>query len=282
MNKKIPLNEIFVNKIETKSAVLALNVQSIQQIQIIANLSEVLSKEIIIQFSSKYIPYFDQLIGVNRILDRYQSFKYLYFHLDHCDDENLIFQCINWKFDSVMFDGSSLPINENISRTSKITALAHKKNVLVEGEVGVVGGVEDGFIKNGASVFNLEEAILFYENAGIDMLALGIGNSHGVYQSIEHVNVNLLSIFQNRLNQKKANLVLHGATGLDDKQIFEAIKNGVVKVNFSTEFKILYQSIINELINNEVHDEIYFYNLLKSRLEIAVKNIINKLDSQCI
>ena len=58
MNQKTPLNEIFVKKIETKSAVLALNVQSIQQIEIIANLSEVLGKEIIIQFSSKYIPYF--------------------------------------------------------------------------------------------------------------------------------------------------------------------------------------------------------------------------------
>ena len=95
MIKKPTLEEIFVKKIETKSAVLALNVQSIQQIQIVANLSEVLGKEIIIQFSSKYIPYFDQLIGVNRILDQYQGFKYLYFHLDHCDDENLISQCIN-------------------------------------------------------------------------------------------------------------------------------------------------------------------------------------------
>ena len=282
MNQKIPLIEILAKKIKTKSAILAINVQSIQQIQIIANLSEVLHKEIIIQFSSKYIPYFEQLIGINRILDRYQSFQHLYFHLDHCDNEDLISQCINWKFDSVMFDGSSLPINENISRTTGITALAHKKNVLVEGEVGVVGGIEDGFIKNGASVFNLEEAILFYESADIDMLALGIGNSHGVYQSTEHVNVNLLSIFQNRLKQKKANLVLHGATGLDDKQLFEAIRSGVVKVNFSTEFKILYQSIINQLINNDLHDEIYFYNLLKSRLELAITNIINKLDNQCI
>ena len=92
----------------------------------------------------------------------------------------------------------------------------------------------------------------------------------------------MLSVFQNRLNEKKAKLVLHGATGLDDKQIFEAIKNGVVKVNFSTEFKILYQSVINELTNNEIHDEIYFYNLLKSRLELAVENIIKKLDNQCI
>ena len=282
MIKKPTLEEIFVKKIETKSAVLALNVQSIQQIQIVANLSEVLGIEIIIQFSSKYIPYFDQLIGVNRILDQYQSFKYLYFHLDHCDDENLISQCINWKFDSVMFDGSSLPINENISRTSRIATLAHKNNVLVEGGVGVIGGVEDGFIKNGASVFNLKEAILFYENTGIDMLALGIGNSHGVYQSTENVDINLLSVFQNQLNEKKANLVLHGATGLDDKQIFEAIKNGVVKVNFSTEFKILYQSVINELTNNKIHDEIYFFNLLKSKLELAVKNIIKKLDNQCI
>lgn len=282
MFNKPALEEVFVKKIETKSAVLALNVQSIQQIQIVANLSEVLGKEIIIQFSSKYIPYFDQLIGVNRILDQYQNFKYLYFHLDHCDDENLISQCINWEFDSVMFDGSSLPINENISRTSRIATLAHNNNVLVEGEVGVIGGVEDGFIKNGASVFNLKEAILFYENTGIDMLALGIGNSHGVYQSTDNVDINLLSVFQNQLNEKKAKLVLHGATGLDDKQIFEAIKNGVVKVNFSTEFKILYQSVINELTNNKIHDEIYFFNLLKSKLELAVKNIIKKLDNQCI
>jgi ketose-bisphosphate aldolase len=282
MNQNISLSKILSTKFETNDAILAINVQSIQQIQIIANLSKELRKEIIIQFSAKYIPYFDELIGIKRIIDRYQNYRYLYFHLDHCVDETLLSECINWGFDSVMFDGSNLSIDENIIKTSHIISLAHKKGVLVEGEVGVVGGVEDGFGNQGGSVFNMADAIFFYGKTKVDMLALGIGNAHGVYKSTDNVNVNLLSIFQSRLNQKKANLVLHGASGLDDQQIFQAIECGVVKVNYSTEFKILYKSVISQLESNKVHDEIYFYNLLKSSLKPAVKNIINKLDGKCI
>ena len=282
MNQNISLNEILSTKFATNEAILAINVQSIQQIQIIANISTELSKEIIIQFSAKYIPYFDELIGITRILDRYRNHKYLYFHLDHCMDKSLISECINWGFDSVMFDGSSLSINENIIKTDHIVSLAHKKGVLVEGEVGVVGGVEDGFGSQGSSVFNVTDAVSFYNETKVDMLALGIGNAHGVYKSTDNVDVNLLSIFQSHLNQKKAYLVLHGATGMDDQQIFKAIEHGVVKVNFSTEFKLLYQSVIDQLGSKKVHDEIYFYNLLTSSLQPAIINIINKMDGKCI
>jgi fructose-bisphosphate aldolase class II len=282
MNQNISLNKILSAKLKANESILAINVQSIQQIEIIANLSKEFHKEVIVQFSAKYISYFDDLIGIKRILDRYQNFKYLYFHLDHCVDEKLITKCINWGFDSIMFDGSSFSIDQNIIKTSHIVALANKKGVLVEGEVGVVGGVEDGFGNNGSSVFNMEDALLFYGETKVDMLALGIGNAHGVYKSTANVNVNLLSIFQSRLNQKKANLVLHGATGLNDQQIHQAIEFGVVKVNYSTEFKILYQTVISQLRSNKIHDEIYFYNVLKSALKPAIRNIINKLGGKCI
>jgi fructose-bisphosphate aldolase class II len=119
------------------------------------------------------------------------------------------------------------------------------------------------------------DAVSFYYETKVDMLAPGIGNAHGVYKSTDNVDVNLLSIFQSHLNQKKACLVLHGATGMDDQQIFKAIEHGVVKVNFSTEFKLLYQSVIDQLGSNKVHDEIYFYNLLTSSLQPAIMNIIN-------
>ena len=282
MNQYKSLKEILSAKLEVSNAMLAINIQSIQQLEIVAALSIELTKEVIIQFSAKYIPYFDKLIGIKRILDRYQNHKYLFFHLDHCVDEKLISNCVNWGFDSVMFDGSALSIRNNIKKTKSILLMAHEKGVLIEGEVGIVGGVEDGFGKNGGSVFNLNDALTFYNETQVDMLALGIGNAHGIYETSDNVDINLLNIFQNNLSPKKACLVLHGATGLNDSQILKAIEYGVVKVNFSTEFKLIYQSIVSQLGSKKIHDEIYFYNLLKESLQPAIINIIKMMDRKCI
>jgi ketose-bisphosphate aldolase len=280
--KKESLKKILRSKLASNKAILAINVQSLQQIEIVATLTEELSQEVIIQFSVKYVTYFNKLIGIMRILDRYRYHKYLYFHLDHCIDENMIADCINWGFDSVMFDGSGFPINENIEKTQHIVSLAHDKGSLVEGEVGVIAGVEDGFDSGGGSVFNIAEAISYYEETKVDMLALGIGNAHGIYQTTENVDINLLSVFQNHLKQKKACLVLHGASGLDHKQILKAIDYGVIKVNFSTEFKLIYQSVINQLGTHKVHDEIYFYEELRDSLKPIIMGLINKMGRKCI
>ena len=281
MNVANPLKNVLKSHLASSRAMLAVNVQSIQQIEIVSLISSELQKEVIIQFSAKYIDYFEKLIGIDRILDKYKSNKYLYFHLDHCMDERLITSCINWGFDSVMYDGSAFSINENISNTKEIVTLANSKGVLVEGEVGIVGGVEDGFGGGGSSIFNLDDALSFYNESGVDLLALGIGNAHGVYVTNESVDVNLLSIFQERL-QIKSCLVLHGATGLDDDQIMDAIKYGVVKVNLSTELKLVYQDIIVALGTRALHDEIYLYERLRERLRPVLTSIIEKMDAKCI
>ncbi len=281
MNIATPLKNVLKSHLASSKAMLAVNVQSIQQIEIVSLISSELQTEVIIQFSAKYIDYFEKLIGIEGILDKYKSNKYLYFHLDHCTDERLITCCINWGFDSVMYDGSAFSINENISNTKKIVLLANSKGVLVEGEVGIVGGVEDGFEGGGSSIFNLDDALSFYTESGVDLLALGIGNAHGVYVTNESVDVNLLSIFQERL-QVKSCLVLHGATGLDDDQILNAIKFGVVKVNFSTELKLVYQETILALGARTLHDEIYLYERLSERLRPALTSIIGKMDTKCI
>ena len=281
MNAAYPLKKVLLSHLASCKAILAVNVQSIQQIEIISQISSELRTEVIIQFSAKYIYYFEKLIGIDRILDKYRSNQYLYFHLDHCTDKRLITNCINWGFDSVMYDGSAFPINKNISNTKAIVSLANFKGVLVEGEVGIVGGVEDGFGEGGSSIFNLDDALSFYTETGVDLLALGIGNAHGVYVTNESVDVNLLSIFQERLKTKSC-LVLHGATGLDDDQILNAIKFGVVKVNFSTELKLVYQEIIFALGDRTLHDEIYLYERLSESLRPALTSIIGKMGTKCI
>ena len=281
MNIVNPLKNLLKSHLASSRAMLAVNVQSIQQIEIVSVLSSELQTEVIIQFSAKYIDYFEKLIGIERILDKYKSNKYLYFHLDHCTNERLITSCINWGFDSVMYDGSAFSINQNISNTKEIVQLANSKGVLVEGEVGIVGGVEDGFGGGGSSIFNLDDALCFYTESGVDLLALGIGNAHGVYVTNESVDVNLLSVFQERL-QIKSCLVLHGATGLDDDQILNAIKFGVVKVNFSTELKLVYQETIEALGDRTLHDEIFLYEKLSEKLRPALTSIIGKMDTKCI
>lgn len=275
------LKEILIEKAKSKSALLAMNVQSLQQINIASELANELQEEVIIQFSSKYIPFFENLIGMKSILEKYKKNKKLYFHLDHCTDISLITKCIDWGFDSVMFDGSAYNIDENISNTIEVVSLAHSKGVLVEGEVGIVGGVEDDFTNGGSTVFNAGEALLFYEKTGVDMLALGIGNAHGIYKTTSIVKIDLLKDFQNMV-EEKAFLVLHGATGLKNDEILKSIDYGVVKVNFSTEFKLVYQDAINELVNNELHDELFFFNKLKNKLRPVLSDIINKINKKCI
>ncbi len=177
-----------------------------------------------------------------------------------------------------MFDGSSYPIVENIKRTCEVVHMAKEKNVLVEGEVGVVGGVEDDFKAGKSSVFNSDEAFDFYLRTQVDLLALGIGNSHGVYRETKDVRIDLLQEFQSKLD-KKALLVLHGATGLSEAQVKESIDYGVVKVNYSTEFKLIYQRVINKMASDALHDEIKFYELLKDELSPKILTLTKILDN---
>lgn len=272
------LKDIFLIKSSSISALLAMNAQSVQQIDIAADLAMETQKEIIIQFSAKYIPYFEKLFGFNCLLDKYRENEYIFFHLDHCQDFKLIKNCVNYGFDSVMFDGSSYSIEENIKRTKEVVIMARENNVLVEGEVGIVGGVEDGIKPGTSSFFNCDEAIDFYLETEVDLLALGIGNAHGVYKETKGVKIELLKEFQSKLD-KKALLVLHGATGLPELQVKESIDYGVVKVNYSTEFKLIYQKVINGLTKVRLHDEIAFYNLLKDELNPILQSIIKMLDN---
>ena len=272
------LKNILLDNFKSNSALLAMNAQSIQQIDIAADLALKTKKEIIIQFSAKYIPYFEKLFGYEYLLDKYRENKYIFFHLDHCQDFNLIKDCVDYGFDSVMYDGSSYSIEENIKRTREVVQMAREKDVLVEGEVGVVGGVEDDFKAGKSSVFNNVEAVDFYLRTEVDLLALGIGNAHGIYKETSEVKIELLNEFQLKLN-KKALLVLHGATGLSEEQVKESIDYGVVKVNYSTEFKLIYQKVIDSLAKEKLHDEITSYNILKEELNPILLKLIKMLDN---
>lgn len=155
-------------------------------------------------------------------------------HLDHGSYEGAL-KCIEAGFSSVMFDGSHYGIEENITKTKEIIALAHSKGISVEAEVGAIGGEEDGVI-GGGEVADPEECKMIAD-LGVDMLAAGIGNIHGKYPANwKGLRFDVLANIQELTGEMP--LVLHGGTGIPADMIKEAISLGVSKINVNTECQL--------------------------------------------
>lgn len=165
-------------------------------------------------------------------------------HLDHGSFDCAL-KCIEAGFSSVMFDGSHYSIEENIEKTKEIVRIAHEKGVSVEAEVGAIGGEEDGVIGNG-EVADPEECRQIAA-LGIDFLAAGIGNIHGVYPA------NWPGLRFDALEKIQAAagglpLVLHGGTGIPEDMIKKAISLGVSKINVNTECQISFAKATRQYI----------------------------------
>jgi tagatose 1,6-diphosphate aldolase GatY/KbaY len=158
-------------------------------------------------------------------------------HLDHCSNIDDIKLAIDKGFSSVMYDGSHLPLAENIANTNLVIEYAHPKNVTVEAELGAIGGAEDGkqIADEDIAFTKVSDAIEFVEKAKVDMLAVSIGTVHGSYTAKTNIQHGLLK----ELSEKtKLPLVLHGGTGVSDEDMRFVVKNGMNKVNVGTEMNV--------------------------------------------
>ena len=165
-------------------------------------------------------------------------------HLDHGSYEGAL-KCIEAGFSSVMFDGSHYGIEENITKTKEIIALAHSKGISVEAEVGAIGGEEDGVI-GGGEVADPEECKVIAD-LGVDMLAAGIGNIHGKYPANwKGLRFDVLANIQELTGEMP--LVLHGGTGIPADMIKEAISLGVSKINVNTECQLAFAEATRKYI----------------------------------
>lgn len=155
-------------------------------------------------------------------------------HLDHGTYEGAK-KAIEAGFTSVMFDGSSYPIEENIEKTKEIVEIAHGKKISVEAEVGAIGGEEDGVV-GGGEIADPKECKMIAD-LGIDFLAAGIGNIHGVYpENWKGLDFEALESIKAEVGEMP--LVLHGGTGIPADMIKRAIELGVSKINVNTECQI--------------------------------------------
>ena len=165
-------------------------------------------------------------------------------HLDHGSYDGC-YKCIEAGFSSIMFDGSSLPIEENLAKTKELVEKAHSLGMSIEAEVGAIGGEEDGVVGMGECADPEECAKI--ASLGIDFLAAGIGNIHGVYpDNWAGLQFDVLDKIDKAVPGMP--LVLHGGTGIPADQIKKAIELGVSKINVNTECQIAFAKGTREYI----------------------------------
>ena len=165
-------------------------------------------------------------------------------HLDHGTYDGAK-ACIAAGFSSVMFDGSSLPIAENIEKTKELVDICHSKGISIEAEVGAIGGEEDGVVGMGECADPDECKRI--ADLGVDMLAAGIGNIHGVYpENWQGLNFEVLDAIQQKTGEMP--LVLHGGTGIPEDMVKKAIDLGVSKINVNTECQLVFAAATREYI----------------------------------
>lgn len=167
-------------------------------------------------------------------------------NLDHGDYESAK-ECIALGYSSVMFDGHNLPTDENLAKTKEIVKLAHERGISVEAEIGKIGENQGA---DGGELASVEDAKTFVA-AGVDKLACGIGNIHGVYpEGWKGLNFDRLKEIAEAVPGEP--LVLHGGSGISQDQIEKAIKLGIAKININTEFQLAFQAATRKYIEDKM------------------------------
>lgn len=166
-------------------------------------------------------------------------------HLDHGDSERLALDALEAGYTSVMIDGSKLPLEENIALARRVVGAAKGRGVPVEAELGKVGGKEDDLEAESDGYTDVDDAVRFVRETGVQSLAVAIGTAHGFYAGTPVLDKERLSAIRAKV---EIPLVLHGASGLSDEDVRDCVRRGICKVNFATELRVAYTRAVQKLL----------------------------------
>ena len=229
-------------------AVAQININNLEWTKAALLTAEELKSPIILGVSEgagKYMGGFTVVAAMVKALDKSLGITVpVALHLDHGSYDGCI-KCVEAGFTSIMFDGSHFAIDENIQKTTELVALAHKNGMSIEAEVGSIGGEEDGVIGMG-EIADANECKRIAD-LGIDFLAAGIGNIHGVYPA-NWKGLNFDALQKIHAATGSIPLVLHGGTGIPEEMIRKAISLGVSKINVNTECQLTFAAATRKYI----------------------------------
>ncbi len=252
-----------------KWAIGQFNFSTLDQLKAILEASEKLESPVILGTSKGEASFF----GIEEaalLVSFYKKKKKqkVFLNLDHGKDWQDIKKAIDAGYDMVHFDGSSMSLEKNIKETEKVLKYARRKNVLVEGEMGHIPGssaLHKSKAKTSQKLPSLKDVVFFAKKTKVDFLALAIGNVHGVYDEMPQIDFNFLKEVQ----KIKIPLVLHGGSGISDKEIKEAVACGISKININTELRVAWKESLKKELKSQ--DFAPYKLLANSQKSVALK-----------
>lgn len=271
--------EVFKKAMEGGYAIPAYNFNNMEQLQAIMIGCAESKSPVILQVSKGAREYANQTLlrymamGAVKMAREMGSNIPVTLHLDHGDSFEICKSCIEFGFSSVMIDGSHLPYEGNIALTKQVVDYAHGSDVTVEGELGVLAGIEDDVVAEKSNYTDPKQVQDFVGRTGVDSLAISIGTSHGAYkfklkpgESVPPLRFDILKEVEKRLPgfpivlhgassvlQKYVAMInayggkLEGAAGVPEEQLREAAKSAVCKINIDTDGRMVVTAIIRKV-----------------------------------
>lgn len=219
----------------------------------------------------------EEAVAVRNVLRKKYNLP-VFLNLDHGKDFNYLKQAIAAGYDMVHFDGSKLPLEENIKISKKVVTAAKRKGVAVEGEVGKIGTdssrvYEDKFDVKENELTNPDEASLYLKKTGVTVLAVSVGTLHGMSAAGISPNIRLDRVRELH-NRLEIPMVLHGGSGTPENDVKEAIRLGMAKVNINTETRLAFATTLRKKLEID-KDEIVPYKYLPEAI-VAVQAVAEK------
>ena len=270
--------ELFAKAVKGGYAIPAFNFNNMEQMQAIIQACVECKSPVILQVSAGARKYASQTLLRYMAQGAVEYAKELGYaipivlHLDHGNSFELCKDCIDSGFSSVMIDGSHLPYEENVALTKKVVEYAHQHDVTVEGELGVLAGVEDDVKAEEHTYTRPEEVVDFVSRTGVDSLAISIGTSHGAYKfkpgTNPKIRLDILAEIEKQIPGFP--IVLHGsssvpqdlvaqinhfggklkdAIGIDEGQLREAAKSAVCKINIDSDGRLAMTAAVRKVLS---------------------------------
>ena len=256
-----------------KYAVPAFNAENLEMVQAIAEAAEITKSPVIIQTTPTTVAYINldaAVAMVNAIAKK--TLIPIALHLDHSEVFADVMKAIKAGYTSLMIDGSKLPLADNIKLTKSVVNVARPMGLSVEAELGTLSGKEDGLDVKESVYTDVNEAIRFTQETGVDMLAVAIGTAHGFYKGTPHIDFSRLEEIG---RQVSVPLVLHGGSGLPDEMVKKAIDLGINKVNFATELRATATEAVRQVLqqNSVIDPKVYMGKAREAVKELCIQKI---------
>ena len=249
-------------------AIGAFNMHNLEMLPDMIRGAKEMGAPIIIQTSidtAKYIGY-SVIVAVVKELAN-QNMVDVALHLDHARDLDAIKDAIAAGYSSIMFDGSNLSFKENILKTKLVVDYAHTRGVTVEGELGTIGGTEEGIsVSEDDKIYTRpEDALTFVQETNVDALAVAIGTNHGQFKSKTDVKIPLLKEIHQTVTVP---LVVHGGTGVKEADYPELINNGIRKFNVGTELLVNWTQEAKDSFGKTAVNKSLRYNVIPANQKV--------------